>query len=198
MKTKPVRRRMQRQHRNQNRYNQQKNPQFHRDEGQAVACPPFVEGKRGNMATQRILPLGFVDRTTQDGAIMMLTNPNDSHGLSRETPITLQTRSTINAGAWAKIRGLITAVGYVTASFKVVETRTSASWPEGEQILRRGTPVYQALAGSFKPDLSRTLTDEEAESLSLLATRFRRATRPERPMPEAGPRPSRNGTQPDQ
>ena len=30
------------------------------------------------MATPRIMPLGFIDRTTGDGAIIMLTNPEES------------------------------------------------------------------------------------------------------------------------
>lgn len=82
------------------------------------------------MPAPRILPLGFIDRTTDDDAIIMLTNPNDSHNLKYETPVTLRTRSITKAGATARARGLITAVGYVTATFKVVESRTDSGWPE--------------------------------------------------------------------
>ena len=46
------------------------------------------------MPAPRILPLGFIDRTTDDGAIIMLTTPSDSHNLRSETPVTLRRRST--------------------------------------------------------------------------------------------------------
>ena len=150
------------------------------------------------MPNRRILPLGFIDRTTEDGAIIMLNNPNDSHSLSPETPITLLTHSTTRAATRARTRGVITAIGYVTATFKVVETRTDTDWPDGEQILRRSTPVYLALAGSFNPDPSRAVTDEQEEGLSRLATRYREATKPGRLTPDSTPRPSRNGSLPDQ
>ena len=38
------------------------------------------------MAATRILPLGFIDRTTDDGTIIMLTSPpRNSHSLHPET-----------------------------------------------------------------------------------------------------------------
>ena len=150
------------------------------------------------MPNRRILPLGFIDRTTEDGAIIMLNNPNDSHSLSPETPITLLTHSTTRAATRAGARGVITAIGYVTARFKVVETRTDPDWPDGEQVLRRGTPVYQALDGSFKPDPSRSLTDAQEEGLRHLAARYRDATRPQQPRPDSPLWPSRNGKLRDQ
>ena len=150
------------------------------------------------MTNQRILPLGFVDKTTEDGAIMLLTNPSDSHSLSPETSVTLQMRSAKGTGATATARGFITAIGYVTATFRVVETRTDTDWPDGELILRRGTPVYQALPNSFIPDPARTLTDEQSEGLRHLATRYRETNRPGRQTSDSAPRPSRNGAFPDQ
>ena len=41
----------------------------------------------------RILPLGYIDRTTDGGAIIMLTKPSESHNLKLETPVTLTARS---------------------------------------------------------------------------------------------------------
>ena len=135
------------------------------------------------MAAPRILPLGFIDRTTDDGAIIMLTRPSDSHDLRRETPVTLRNRSTGETPATARVRGTITSVGYVTATFQVVEINKTSDWPDGEQVLRRGTPVYQALPDSFQPDPARTLSKEVADSLSRLAARYRAITRPQRPRP---------------
>ena len=36
------------------------------------------------MAAPRIRPLGYIDRTTEDGAIIMLTSPRNSHSLHPE------------------------------------------------------------------------------------------------------------------
>ena len=42
------------------------------------------------MPAPRILPLGFIDRTTDNGAIIRLTTRSDSHNLRPETPATLR------------------------------------------------------------------------------------------------------------
>ena len=80
------------------------------------------------MAEKRILPLGFIDRTTGDGAIIMLTRPSESHTIWPETPVTLQSRSAGEPRATASARGMITLVGYVTATCKIVETRMDSGW----------------------------------------------------------------------
>ena len=149
------------------------------------------------MPEPRILPLGFIDRTTDDGAIIMLTRPSDSHTLQPGTPVTLLTRSAGEQPASARVRGLITSVGYITAAFRVLEKRTRGNWPEGELFLRRGTPVYQALADSFKRDPQRNLSKEEAESLRSLAARYEEITNPRRSTAGRPPKPPRNGASPD-
>ena len=40
------------------------------------------------MTTLYIMPLGFIDRPTEDGAIIMLTNPEESTSLKLATPVT--------------------------------------------------------------------------------------------------------------
>ena len=150
------------------------------------------------MAEKRILPLGFIDRTTGDGAIIMLTRPSESHTIWPETPVTLQSRSAEEPRATASARGLITLVGYVTATCKIVETRMDSGWPQDEPVLRRGIPVYQALAGSFVPDPARTISEEQAEGLRRLAARYRSITRPGSPQPERSRQLPRNGTYPTQ
>ena len=150
------------------------------------------------MAAPRILPLGFIDRTTDDGAIIMLTTPSDSHNLRSETPVTLRRRSTGTPTATSRVRGLITSVGYVTATFRVVETQTDPNWPGSEQILRRDTPVYQALPGSFTFDPSRALTEEQAVALSRLAARYRDIIKPKEPETDGLRKPPGNGASPTQ
>ena len=44
------------------------------------------------MATPYIMPLGFIDRPTETGAIITLTRPSDSHTLRPETLVTLRSR----------------------------------------------------------------------------------------------------------
>ena len=150
------------------------------------------------MAKKRILPLGFIDRATDDGAIIMLTKPSESHTIRPETPVTLQARSAGEPRATARARGLITRVGYVTATFKTIQTRMNTKWPRDEEVLRRGTPVYQALPGSFVPDPARTISEEQAEDLSRLATRYLDITKPRMSKNDARRPPPRNGTHPTQ
>ena len=149
------------------------------------------------MAAPRLLPLGFIDRTTDDGAIIMLTRPSESHTLRRDTPVTLLSRSTGQTPATARVRGIITAVGYVTATFKAVETHKHPNWPQEQPVLQRGTPVYQALPDSFQPDPARTMSKEQADRLSRLAARYRAITRPQRPRAAKRRQPRRNGSTPD-
>ena len=146
------------------------------------------------MAKKRILPLGFIDRTTSDGAIIMLARPRDSHTLRPETPVTIRNRSSGEPQAKARVRGMITSVGYLTATFRTIETRINSRWPQDEVILRRSTPVYQALPESFIPDPARTISEEQTEDLRRLAARYRDITKPRRPQTDARRESPRNGT----
>jgi hypothetical protein len=132
------------------------------------------------MVTPYIMPLGFIDRTTRDGAIIMLTNPEESITLNLATPVTLwrynQTRLAV-----AKVRGEISDVGYATATFITIEARIDTRWPANQELMRPATPVYLALPGSFEPDTSRTLTQEQTEALQRLAAAYAELTRPKAP-----------------
>lgn len=149
------------------------------------------------MPQPRLLPLGFIDRTTDDGAIIMLTRPSESHNIRPATPVTLRVRNTGANRASARVRGVITTVGYVTATFKTVETMKTPAWPQEQPILQRGLPVYQALPDSFKPDPARTLTPEQAASLDRLAARYREITKPQRSRAAGRGTRSRNGSTPN-
>ena len=54
-------------------------------QGQVTACPFLWQSKGGKVAAPRILPQGFIDRITDDGAIIMFTSPRNSHSLHPET-----------------------------------------------------------------------------------------------------------------
>ena len=149
------------------------------------------------MAENRILPLGFIDRVTDAGAVMWLTTPSESSKLRLKTAVTLTSRSVGQPDAVAAARGIITAIGYVTATFETVETQRATTWPENENVLRKGLPVYEAIPGTFIPDPDRTLTKEQEESLGRLAARYREITRrsPRTAVPRR--RPPKNGRHPD-
>ena len=128
------------------------------------------------MPTPHILPLGFIDRTTPEGVIFILTNPEDSRSISPDTPVTLW-RYRPEYLAIAKVRGTITGVGYTTATFTVGESRVDPRWPQDEDPIQPKTPVYLALPGSYEPDPSRMLSREEAERMERESARYRERRR---------------------
>ena len=125
------------------------------------------------MATPYIMPLGFIDRTTKDGGTFTLTNPKESLSLRLNTPVTVW-RYSPEQLALAKIRGLICAVGYITATFRTVESQIDSRWPDNQQLLRDRTHVYLALENSFEPDPVRMLTREQADAMQNIASEYRK------------------------
>ena len=125
------------------------------------------------MTTPYIMPLGFIDRTTGEGTIFLLTNPEDSLELKLGAPVTVW-RYSPEQLALAKIRGLITAVRYVTAIFRTVESVIDPRWPEEEEILREKTPVYLALEDRFEPDPRRMLTQEQVDRIHSIVPQYRK------------------------
>ena len=87
-----------------------------------------------------ILPLGFVDEPTGDGAVITLTDPMDSRTLRRGVPVVIW-RYNPGRLALGKVRGEISEVGFVTARFATLETRVDPRWPEGQEVIRVETPV---------------------------------------------------------
>ena len=101
------------------------------------------------MARPYILPLGFIDRTTDSGAVFLLTNPEDSAALEAGTPVTVW-RYSHEQLALAKIRGLICAVGFVTARFRTVESVINHRWPK--EVVIDSLPVPGSFTGSAASD----------------------------------------------
>ena len=123
------------------------------------------------MATSYIMPLGFVDRPTQTGATFVLTNPEDSLNLKIGTPITVW-RYSPEQLAIGRLRGLVSAVGFTTATFTTVEYSNGPRWPEDLPIIRPAAPVFLSLGESFEPDPERKLTPDQAEAMRRLALRY--------------------------
>ena len=123
------------------------------------------------MARPYINPLGFIDRPTEDGTVILLTNPEDSLSLRLPTPITVW-RYSPELLAVAKLRGAVSDVGYTTATFTTIETQTDPRWTHDLPIIRPAAPVFLALADSFEPDPERKLTQEQAESMRQIAQRY--------------------------
>ena len=74
-------------------------------------------------------------------------------------------------------------MGYVTATFITLEARMDTRWPANQELIRRAAPVYLALPGSFEPDTSRTLTQDEAEAMQRLAAAYAEIAKPKVPKP---------------
>ena len=125
------------------------------------------------MAKPYINPIGFIDRTTDNRTIFLLNNPEDSRGLKLDAPVTVW-RYSPDQLALAKIRGVISAVGYVTATFRIVESLIGPRWPEDEEVLRERAPVYLALEGTFEPDPGRMLTREHANAIQSISPKYRK------------------------
>ena len=123
------------------------------------------------MTRPYINPLGFIDRPTEDGAVIILTNPEDSLSLRLPTPITVW-RYSPELLAIGKLRGSISTVGYTTATFTTIETLTDPRWPDDLPIIRTAAPVFLALGDSFEPDPDRKLTQEQAEAMRRIARRY--------------------------
>ena len=123
------------------------------------------------MAVPYIMPLGFIDQPTETGATFILTNPEDSLGLRPGTPVTVW-RYSPELLAVAKLQGMVSEVGYTTATFTTTQTQTDPRWPDNLPIIRPAAPVFLALADSFEPDPERKLTQEQAESMRQIAQRY--------------------------
>ena len=123
------------------------------------------------MTQPYINPLGFINRPTRDGAVILLINPEDSLSLKLGTPITVWRYSPEHL-ALGKLRGRITAIGYTTATFVTGETQTDPRWPGDEDLLHTAAPVFLALEDSFEPDPSRKLTPERTLALRRIAKRY--------------------------
>ena len=67
------------------------------------------------MARPYAVPIGYIERPTDEGATFILNNAEDSKSLRINTPATVW-RYSPGQLALAKVRGLISAVGYVTAT----------------------------------------------------------------------------------
>ena len=66
------------------------------------------------MNTPYIMPLGFIGQTTEDGAVFLLTNPEDSLRLNLGTPVTV----------WRYFRGLLALDGIQLSDPREARLRT--------------------------------------------------------------------------
>ena len=85
------------------------------------------------MARAYVVPIGYIERQTGEGATFILNNAEDSKSLRTNTPVTVWRYSPEHL-ALAKIRGLISAVGYVTATFRTVESVIDARSGPGQAL----------------------------------------------------------------
>ncbi len=138
------------------------------------------------MARSYIMPLGFIDRINDDGATILLTNPDDSLALRVGTPITVWRYSPEHL-ALGKLRGRISEIGFTTATFVTDEIQKDPRWPVDEELLLTAAPLFLALEGTFEPDPIRKITPERAEALRRIARRYAQLTAfPDWESPDVG------------
>ena len=89
------------------------------------------------MTRPYIVLFGFTKRVTEDGAVFTLSNAQESANLRPNTPIVVWRYSPEHL-ALAKIQGLISAVGYATATFKVVKSAIDLDGRRTKRFCERG------------------------------------------------------------
>ena len=116
------------------------------------------------MTRSYINPLGFIEEITEHGTTFTLTSPEDSGQLQEGSPVTVWRYSQEHL-ALAKIRGTITSIGFTRATFTTTHSERDSRWPQNEDILKPRIPVYLALPGSYEPDGSRMLSQQEVDAI---------------------------------
>ena len=119
------------------------------------------------MAKPKIMPVGIIEQSTEDGATFILTRQGDHTTLKIASPVTVWNthwdQDEIPSGVM--VRGHITEIGPTTATFKVTESKISPYWPQDADPLAPGCFVHLALPNSFELDPSQIATQEETEFL---------------------------------
>ena len=99
------------------------------------------------MTRPKIMPIGIIEQSTENGAIFTLTRPGDHSTLKIHSPVrvwnTHWDQDEIPSGAM--VRGHITEIGPTTATFKVVESKIGPYWPQDADPLAPGCFVHLAL-----------------------------------------------------
>ena len=119
------------------------------------------------MTRPKIMPVGIIEQSTEDGAIFKLTRPGDHSSLKIDSPVTISNthwdQDEIPSGVM--VRGHITEIGPTTGAFKVVESKIGPYWPKEADPLAPGSFVHLALPDSFDVDRSQIATQEEEKLL---------------------------------
>ena len=106
------------------------------------------------LSTNILMPLGIVEQSSDNAGVLVFTRPTDPSEILPGTPIVINNEDS-RYNAAAAMRGTITEVTGVTASFIIEESDISPQWPTHLDPKGAGNPVYQGLAGTFHPDFNR-------------------------------------------
>ena len=128
------------------------------------------------MAIPHIMPIGFVDGASRDGVVILLTNPDvwEHRGRNAGDHLEVQPRDTFDR--WNKGRDQRGGI-----CFRHHYHHGNRTGPQGQDILKRGAPVYLAQPGTFEPDESRMLTQEQTNEMASLAATYADLTRKKTP-----------------
>ena len=117
-----------------------------------------------------IMPIGIIEKSTEEGATFRLTRPGDHNTLKTNSPVVVWNaqidQEDVISGVM--VRGQITEIGPATATFKVTESKIGPYWPKDADTLAPGSFVHLALPDSFEIDRSQIATTDEEKFLDKL------------------------------
>ena len=112
------------------------------------------------MTTPPIMPVGFVNQRTPNGATITLAGPPDKNRLKTGDHVTVWSHSPDHV-ATAKVLGHVTRLEADNGAFAILRTEVDTSWPASLDILDTGSPIYRAVPDSFEPEMSQVSLPEQ-------------------------------------
>ena len=123
-----------------------------------------------------LMPLGYVDESTKDGGTFSMARRSDQDIIKPGTPVLIRNEHPdYDASAW--IRGEVTEVTGLTATFMVLEQKLTPTWPKHIDPKGANNPVYLAHRGTFAEDYGRGFaTQEELQFMLNMARQHEQET----------------------
>ena len=106
------------------------------------------------MTSNPIMPIGFIEDSTDGGGSFVLARPTDRGKFGAGTPVLVRNEHQ-DGDTVALLRGYITETADTTAAFIITHAQIDSHWPAHIDPKGVGNPIYLALPNTFHPDFSR-------------------------------------------
>lgn len=128
------------------------------------------------MPTNALMPLGYVDDSTEQGGTFSMARLSDRELIRPGTPVLIRNEDS-RSNATALLRGEVTETTGQTAAFIISDQHIDPDWPDYLDPKGAGNPVYLGIPGTYHPDFNRGFASvEEYQYLLELAEEHRQAT----------------------